>query len=166
MQTQLALSHEKYGQEVLKSEQLETLNKEKDKISDNLKSEIETLKNKNEELEESNNIKLNEITELNNTIREFEKKNHVQSKEIGFFIQCPSHSGETSVKCETFELLPNISASFELILKWDKNRAENPMICVKSAVLSMKAISCNLSVAVFVLSKTKKTSTFVCKSKM
>ena len=166
MQTQLALSHEKYGEEVLKSEQLETLNKENDKICDGLKSKVETLTKKNEELEESYNVKLNEITELNNTIREFEKEHHVKSKEIGFFIQCPSHSGETSVKCENFELLPNISAAFELILKWDKNRAENPMICLNSDVLSMRDISCNLSVAVFVLSKTKKTSTFVCKSKM
>ena len=164
MQTQLAQLHEKYGIEVLKSEQLETMNKENQKISNDLKSEVETLTKKNEELEHSNNVKLNKITELDGTISALEKNHRVQSKEIGFFIQCPSHCGETSVNCENVALLPNMSGSFELILKWNPNRTTNPLVCIKPKV--NKTVSFNLSVAVSVLSKTKKTSTFVSRSKM
>ena len=164
MQTQLAQLNEKYGQEVLKSEQLETLNNENQKMNDSLKSEVETLTKKNAELEENYTVQLNENIQLYSTIRELKRSDLarieslpnltairngqlVQSKEIGFFIQCPTHSGETTAKCEDRTLLPKISGSFELILKWDKNRDGNPSVSINPEVTSM--ISCNLSVAVF-----------------
>ena len=181
MQTQLAQLHEKYGQEVLKSEQVETLNKENQKIIDTLKSENETLSKKNAELEENYNVKMNENIGLYSTIRELKRSDltrteslpnlagnrnvqFLRSREVLFYIQCPSHSGQTSVNCENFEILPNIKGSFELILEWKKDRVDNPSACIKPEVSSM--ISCNLSVAVFVLNKTKKNSKFVCRSKM
>ena len=181
MQTQLAQLHEKYGQEVLKSEQQETLNNENQKIIDSLKCENETVTKKNAELEENFNLKMNENTELYSTIRELKRsdltkteslpnltaisnEHPMQSKEIGFLIQCPTPGGETKVNCENFALLPNIEGSFELILKWKKDRINNPSVIIKPKVTSM--ISCNLSVALFVLNKTKKNSKFVCRSKM
>ena len=180
MQTQLAQLHEKYGQEVLKSEQQETLNNENQKVIDSLKSENETLTKKNAELEENYNDKMNENTGLYSTIRELKRSDltkteslpnlaaigndhPMESKEIGFLIQCPTPGGETKVNCENFKLLSDISGSFELTLKWTKNRIRNPSVSIKPKVTSM--ISCNLSIAVFLHNKTKKNSTFVCRSK-
>ena len=182
MQTQLAQLHEKYGIEVLKSEQLETMNKENQKITDGLKSEIVTLKEKNEQLEENYQVRLNENKKLNNTIIELKKSSNLarteslpnltasanrepmQSREIRFNIQCPPSSGETSVYSKNYELLQNISGFFELILRWERGRVGNPMICIKPKVTSM--VSCDLSVAVGVLSNSKKTSKNVYKSNM
>ena len=181
MQTQLAQLHEKYGQEVLKSEQQETLNKENQKIIDSLKSENETLSKKNAELEENYNEKMNENTGLYSTIRELKRSDltkteslpnitavgndhPMQSKEIGFLIQCPTPGEQNKVSCENFGLLPNIQGSFELILEWKKDRLDNPSIFIKPTVSSM--VSCNLSIALFLSNKSKKKSTFVCRSKM
>ena len=181
MQTQLAKLHEKYGQEVLKSEQLETSNKENQKLTESLKTEVEDLTKKNEQLEKNYNVTLNENIKLNSTIAEMKKLNLarteslpnlttigdeqlMKSREIVFNVKCPSSISETSVYSKNYGLLKNISGSFALILKWKKGRVGNPMICIKPNVTSM--ISCDLSVAVAVLSNSKKTSKNVFKSNM
>ena len=182
MQTQLAKLHEKHGQEVLKSKQLETLNKENQKIIGTLKSDYETLSKTKEQLDKLLELKKwSETMKIKSTKNTSEMSNlerteslpnlatirndqFLRSREIMFYIECPSEAGETSVYCENFVILPNISGSFELILKWKENRVSNPLVCIKPKVTSM--ISCNLSVAVFDLNETKKNSTFVCRSKM
>ena len=181
MQTQLANLHEKHGQEVLKSEQLETLNKENQKIIGTLKSDYETLSKTKEQLDKllelkkwSETIKIktpkntSEMSNLERTeslpnLATIRNDQFLRSREIMFYIECPSHTGETSVNTENFEILPNISGSFELILKRKENGVSNPLVCIKPKVTSM--ISCHLSVAVFVLNQTKKNSAFVCRSK-
>ena len=181
MQTQLAKLHEKYGQEVLKSEQLETSNKENQKLTESLKTEVEDLTKKNEQLEKNYNVTLNENMKLNSTITEMKKLNLartesspnlttigvgqlLKSREIEFNIICPCSIKETSLHSKNYDLLENISGSFQLILKWKKGRDGNPMIIIKPKVTSM--ISCDLSVAVAVLSKSKTPTKNVFKSNM
>ena len=184
MQTQLAQLHEKYGQEVLKSEQLETINQENLKVSDSLKTENEALVKKNKQLQENYFVRLDENKKLSATIAEYSAElrnlnlarkgslpnfaaisNNEQQKhstEIGFYIACPCSGGETTAHSENFCIYPKISASFQLTLKRNKNRGDDPRIYVTPKVTHM--ISCNLSVAVSLISK--KLTTPVFKSNM
>ena len=104
-------------------------------------------------------VRMNENIKLNNTISELRSmkiskaeslpnlssisnRKPIPINQVGFYIKVPNFptatcNGLSMARCENFEISPNIFAFFQLYLKWNKGKDDNPSIYVTPIVKSM-----------------------------
>ena len=118
LQSQLAQLHEKYGQEALKAEQLETLNKDskinlEHLISENaaLTETIEKLENENRRLSENLNLEKNHLKDKS-VPESLNKPAYVSL--LGFHFNIPMNGTTTTRTTEKIKVLPDIFGDIEI----------------------------------------------------
>ena len=156
MQSQLAKLHEKYGQEALKSEQLETLNKDSKINLENLISKnaaltetIEKLEYENRRLSENFNLEKNDLKDKSEP-ESLNKPPYVSL--LGFHFNLPMNGTTTTRSTEKIKILPDIFGDVEITVGRE-TRDMCPIsfcdMCTISLTLKInKMISCSFAATV------------------
>ena len=163
MQSQLARLHEKYGQEALKAEQLETLNKDSKINLENLISEnaalnktIEKLEYENRRLNENFSVEKNNLKDIS--------KSEITNKPayvttLGFHCTLPAKGCTATRSSENIKVLPEISGNFELMVG-----RETDMCPISLTLKSDKMISCKFAATITFYKNKQATPVLTCET--
>ena len=166
MQSQLAKLHEKYGQEALKAEQLETLNKDskinlENLISNNaaLTETIEKLEYENRRLTENFNLEKNNLTDKSEP-ELLNKPAYVSL--LGFQFNLPLEGTTITRSTENIKLLPDLFGDVEVMVGREN---ETYPICPISLTLKIdKMISCSFVATVTFYKKKQAAPLLACQT--
>ena len=163
MQSQLAKLHEKYGQEALKSEQLETLNKDSKINLENLISKNAALTEKIEKVEYENR-RLSENFNLEKNDLKYKSEPESPHKSayltlLGFHFNLPTKGTTTTRSTEKIKVLPEIFGDVEVLVG-----REGDMFPISLTLKTDKMISCSFAATVTFYKKKQATPALTCET--